>query len=763
MTISETDDDSFKITNNDDRRLSLIDVTSADDSLIANHSSGNFFTPYSKDEFHDAATKINEWERESRPNQIQNNKINMRQSLAWDTAFFTSPGVLDPEELSSMIGSVEKSDKRASSLPVIQEDVHGSCESISTFRSNNSLTQESLEDVDLFQDVRASIQNFGRMSDLARANRNVPSRFQAGGSLTAVGMASCMKAPSSKSPSAGMQGTQKLPKKNPISPHLSRKPVARREESCISKQPKTLGNSSPRSTISSNRSSLGDLHVKSEKDKANKNNCGKVNSVMNTTTTVIKGSQVNELKPITSSKSPLGSSVATKTKSTISPSSSSNLSRNITKSPLISLKRKVDAGTKNSPSSCSVVRTPPRIALRDKIGSSNSSLSGLVSATKFSPCISPASSTSDWSSESSSSTSMTKFRYNSSSTAFLSISNKKHLPENGARHVSNSKISPSSSCAEGKETRDAGSISQCVRAAAAGMVLTPSPKKPLGLRQPSPKIGFFEGVKSSVRTPHREMKLHTIAPQGRVSPSEGQNKAKPGKLQSPRSIIPTKNKEFVNQQALHPVLLNQSSDVKTFMALPHAESSAVAPMDVRNQMHLKAGVGNSAVAPVDVPQPSPKIGFFEGVKSSVRSPRGGMQPRTIAPQGRVSPFEDQNNAKHGKLQSPRSIISTKNKEFINQQSLHPVPLNKSSDVEISMALPDVESSAVAPMDVRNQMHLKDGVGNLDANSTMVEGHIRREHDPSLGFTQGNSQYDDDQVDCLSRQVELMDINLKRQT
>ncbi|XP_045800908.1 ankyrin repeat domain-containing protein 17-like [Trifolium pratense] len=743
MTISKTDDDSFTNINNDDhRRLSLIDISSADDSLIANpfhhnHSSGKFFTPNSKDEFHDAATKINEWERESRPNEIQNNKINMRQSLAWDTAFFTSPGVLDPEELSSMIGSVEKADKRASSLPAIQEDVHGSCESISTSRSNDSLTQESLEDVDLFQDVRASIQNFGRMSDLARANRNVPSRFQAGGSLTAVGMASC-KSPSSKSPSAGMQGTQKLPKKNPITPHLSRKPVARREEPCISKQPKTLGNSSPSSTISSNRSSLGDLHVKSEKDGANKNNCGKVNSVMNTTTTVIKGSQVNKLKPITSSKSPLGPSVATKTKSSISPSSSSNLSHNISKSKLISLKR-----TKKSPSSCSVIRTPPRIASRDKIGSSNSSLSGLVSATKFSPCISPAKSTSDWSSESSSSSSMTKFRFNSSSTTFHSISNRKHLPENGAQHISNSKISPSSSSMEGKETRDARSIGQCVRTAAAGMVLTPSPKKPLGLRQPSPKIGFFEGVKSSVRTPHKEMKLQTIMPQGRVSPSEGQNKAKLGKLQSPRSIIPTKNKEFVNQQALHPVPLNQSSDVKTFMALPHAKSSAVAP--------------------VDVPQPSPKIGFFEGVKSSVRCPRGGMQPRTIAPQGRVSPFEDQNKAKLGKLQSPRSIISTKNKEFVNQQSLHPVPLNKSSDVETSMALPHVESSAVAPMDVRNQMYLKAGVGNLDANSTIVEGHIRREHDPSLGFTQGNSQYDDDQVDCLSRQVELMDINLKTQT
>ncbi|KEH42282.1 uncharacterized protein [Medicago truncatula] len=644
MTISQNDDDdSFT---NDDRRMSLIDFSSADDSLIANpfhhHSSELFSTSNSRDEFDDAATKFKEWERESQPNEIdENNKFNLRQSIAWDTAFFTSPGVLDPDELSCMIEGVEKGDKHTSSLPAIQEEVSGSCESISTLKSDNSLTQESLEDVDLFQDVRASIQNFGRMSDLARANRNVLSRFQIGDSSKEVGMASCKKAPSSKSPSASMQGTGKLTKKNPISPHLSQKPVARREEPCISKQRKTLGKSSPSSTISSNRSSLGDFHVKSEKDKANKNNCGKVNSVMNTT--VIKGSQVNGLQPITSSKSPLGLSVATKTKSTISPSSSSNLSSNISKSPLNSLKRKVDAGTKKSPSSCSVVRTPPRIASRDKIGSSNSSLSGLVSATKFSSSVSPANSISDWSSESSSSTSMTKFRSKSSRTTFHSSSSRMHIPKKGATHVSNSQKSQSGSCLEGKESRNAGSIGQCVMATAKGMVLTPSPKKPLGLRQPSPKIGFFDRGKSSIRSPCERMQPHTVAPQGRVSPSEAQNKARLGKLQSPRSIIPTESKEL-----------------------------------------------------------------------------------------------------------------------INRQDLHPVPLNKSSDVKTSMALPCVKSSAVAPMEVQNLMHLKAGVGNLDANSTMVEGHIRGVQDLNLGFTQGNSQYDD-QVDCLSRQVELMDINLKTQT
>ncbi|XP_004497464.1 uncharacterized protein [Cicer arietinum] len=628
MTISETDD-SFT-NSNDDRRLSLIDVSSADDSLIA------------RDEFDDAATKFQEWERE--PNHIQNRKCDLRQSLAWDKAFFTSAGVLDPEELSSMIEGVGKGDKRASSLPAIQEDVHGSYESISTL-SNNSLTQESLED-DLFEDVRASIQNFGRMSDVARANRKVSSGFQTGSSSKEVGMASCKKDSSSKSPSAGMQGTGKLTKKNTISPHLSRKSVARREESSISKQPRTLGKSSPSSTISFSRTSLGGLHVKSEKDKANKKNAfsGKVNCLMNTS--VIKGTQLNGLKPITLSKSPLGLSVAMKTKSPISPSSSSNLSNNISKSsPLNSLKSKVDAGTKKPLSSCSIVRTPPRTDSRDKIGSSNSSLSGLVPIAKFSSSISPASSVSDWSSESSSSTSMTKFRSNNSRTTFHSSSSRKHLPENDAQCFSNSQKSRSGSCLEGKKTRDAGSIGQCVRASAAGMALTPSPKKPLALRRSSPKIGFFEGV-----------------------------------------------------------------------------------------------------------------------KPPVRNPRGGMQPHTIVPQARASPSKGQNKAKLGKLKSPRSIISPKNKEFNNQQDLHPVPLHESSDDEnkTSMALQPVESSTVASTEVQNQIHLKAGEGNLDANNTMVEVHRIDAHDLNLSYPQGKSHYDD-QVDCLSRQVELMDINTTTQT
>lgn len=54
-----------------------------------------FCTSNSRDEFDDAVTKFKEWEREPQPNEIdENNKFNLRQSIAWDTAFFTSPGNL---------------------------------------------------------------------------------------------------------------------------------------------------------------------------------------------------------------------------------------------------------------------------------------------------------------------------------------------------------------------------------------------------------------------------------------------------------------------------------------------------------------------------------------------------------------------------------------------------------------------------------------------------------------------------------------------
>lgn len=55
-------------------------------------------TPNSK-KFEDASTKIEEWEQEPRLNdsidigKTKKSKCNLRKSLAWDTAFFTSAGI----------------------------------------------------------------------------------------------------------------------------------------------------------------------------------------------------------------------------------------------------------------------------------------------------------------------------------------------------------------------------------------------------------------------------------------------------------------------------------------------------------------------------------------------------------------------------------------------------------------------------------------------------------------------------------------------
>ncbi|XP_013600779.1 PREDICTED: uncharacterized protein LOC106308192 [Brassica oleracea var. oleracea] len=88
-------------------------------------------------------------------------KYNLRKSLAWDNAFFTSQGVLEPEEISSMMESNHKSERNG--LPTIQEDVNRSTESISTFQSDCPV--ENSQEFVLFEDVRASIQRSAKASD----------------------------------------------------------------------------------------------------------------------------------------------------------------------------------------------------------------------------------------------------------------------------------------------------------------------------------------------------------------------------------------------------------------------------------------------------------------------------------------------------------------------------------------------------------------------------------------------------------------------
>uniref|UniRef100_A0A1D1Z0C6 Uncharacterized protein n=1 Tax=Anthurium amnicola TaxID=1678845 RepID=A0A1D1Z0C6_9ARAE len=79
-------------------------------------------------------------------------KYNLRKSLAWDSAFFTSEGVLDPEELADVNTTFRK--VQTCVLPGIQEEPRKSSES--NF-SCDSWVAESTE-VDLFENLQASIQ-----------------------------------------------------------------------------------------------------------------------------------------------------------------------------------------------------------------------------------------------------------------------------------------------------------------------------------------------------------------------------------------------------------------------------------------------------------------------------------------------------------------------------------------------------------------------------------------------------------------------------
>ncbi|VAH13451.1 unnamed protein product [Triticum turgidum subsp. durum] len=82
--------------------------------------------------------------------------VNLRKSLAWDKAFFTSEGVLDTEEL-GIVNSTFRKSQGSRLLPGIAEEMRRSMESTTSSLESESFVLESLE-TELFDDVRASIQ-----------------------------------------------------------------------------------------------------------------------------------------------------------------------------------------------------------------------------------------------------------------------------------------------------------------------------------------------------------------------------------------------------------------------------------------------------------------------------------------------------------------------------------------------------------------------------------------------------------------------------
>lgn len=141
------------------------------------------------------------------------------------------------------------------------------------------------------------------------------------------------------------------------------------------------------------------------------------------------------------------------------------------------------------------------------------------------------------------------------------------------------------------------------------------------------------------------------------------------------------------------------------------------------------------------------------VKSSSRTPRGVTQshsvpvvPRGLPKQGKGSPSDSQNKTKPGKLQTARSITSIEDIDPNNsQQNSHTNPFHESLDVAVNTSgvVQNVKSSSDMPMGT--------------SPSNLME---RTHYDlhPLKGVNNQDTAHYDYQVDCLTKQVGLIDIN-----
>ncbi|KAL2485261.1 endochitinase A [Abeliophyllum distichum] len=542
----------------------------------------------------DQLPELHEW---TEPQCSQRNgRCNMRQSLAWDSAFFTSSGVLDPEELSKMLKGAGKAEKHL--LPGIEEDIRRSTESISTLESD-SLTLESLED-DLFSDIRASIQrssrrvftmtNSGsnvtpvvidnqvisclRKEDLASENQLNPKpavkkRF----GMRAIRMSKCQP-----NQNIGLQGSAKAVEQDSGHSQVTQSIVKiGRSSSSLPTPHKAISRAIPTSTAAAKRSSLSSS-VKSQ------------NEGTNLSTVSSKGTQVSKVhalsgtrnvlpKPALSSKSSSsGSSTTSKMQSRRSTSSNSTTSSETTakSSLLIARRNPIKSSTLNSASSGSIPKTLSKAKLKNE--PSSSALSDHLVSTKTSN-VSPTSSIGELSSASSSSSSMVNQRSNNSRSS---------LDTSSGRSVDGDIVSLdlknqcTNQIADGHKSRGTASPGNITRKSStqAGTLSSRAPLKVSGLRMPSPKIGFFDGVKS-VCTPNGNVQsqsgIPTMLPEkgGAMCSSNSSSNTKPKlrKLPTARTATALANTNPDPQKTTSPI----SSEEKSYI-LTNVSTS---PLDVK--------------------------------------------------------------------------------------------------------------------------------------------------------------------------------------
>ncbi|KAG8648493.1 hypothetical protein MANES_08G003400v8 [Manihot esculenta] len=538
----------------EDKILSLIDVCFEDDCLY-NSPFRDQLPPFSDDQtrhrtvqmvgvhaledsFGGDKPAVEPFESAEQEKARKNEKYNLRKSLAWDSAFFTSAGVLEPEELSSIIGGNEKGGKNHI-LPGIQEDIQISTDSISTFATDNS-TLGTLED-ELFGDIRASIQKSCKGSNKAVSHGKAGSGVNEGqfsNPSEKVDIVAQNKLKTKAAPRKPNVGSGKLANESGFTNGES--------TSFLPKPAKIVGRVSP---ILSTATRIAN-NVKVEKD--SHLHTPKTLTVRGAKLPTTGGSRNTVPKPTFSSKSSLRSSVASASELTTSSSVDSLgslTSDSSSRCSLNSMKRKIDSKTANHSSTVSTAKSTLRITSRSKNQSMRSHISPhlkSVTKAKLSASISPASSISEWSLGSMSPTSTLNKRINSSKSS-LNTSSCKDAYDNGdALQVLHSQNQSSDRCSVGLGTQAIGLPSEHGKrvATGSGAVVWSDSIIPSGLRMPSPKIGFFDGVRSTVRTSTENTESHPALRGGssrywveNVSPSGRSNQAKFGKLQPAKTAL----------------------------------------------------------------------------------------------------------------------------------------------------------------------------------------------------------------------------------
>ncbi|KAB2047120.1 hypothetical protein ES319_A13G023900v1 [Gossypium barbadense] len=432
-----------------------------------------------------------------------------RRSLAWDAAFFTSAGVLDPEELSLVNNGYKRSEIVTHILPGTEEEFWKSTESNSTMESEYSLS--SLE-IDLFDDMRASMHKSCKASDLLKSS----SKFQ---SQTGIPNPHSSKRvdttsmrvktlPASRRPKTTADGVGKTLKEvtNPTkAQHGTRS--GELDSSSSLRLSKASNQANPFSPGATKRASLGANQMK----------------INNKVRKAVSGQNMSK-KPCIGDRGTPPPESTSRVHIVSKDLSGSVFGHNAStlKSPS-SLRRKNDLIALDSDA-----RTPSKSLTGQKIKQIDSSQPTGLQSTPKSTSTSLCNSMDCWSSE----TSASLNHVNNDASQGLDTQN-----------CSNDQLVPSGS----KETRlphqDVGRFSK-------GSCHPPSTvsreTKPSGLRLPSPKIGFFEVGNSREFTPNG-VKFHSglqnnCKTRTSVNHINGTpNRSRSGKLQSPRTSSRTSN------------------------------------------------------------------------------------------------------------------------------------------------------------------------------------------------------------------------------